>query len=346
MSKFAAINSKSAKQGKSKTMVPSHNSMAHVHAPGTVPMFNQQKIDEEVARAVQQILSIQNEQTETGDDNIYLNSNEIVPSNDLSTSVRSVSGNSDIEDISYKTPESSVPTIDTNVGKKPAGKSTKRSRQSQITNQGELTSAATKYDFQIPSTSSAMQSTKINSEHNHMDGLLQQSPKRGRSELETTIDARRNLKQVLATPNESNNAKYQKIGHDEGTIISAYYTLGHEEKLQEFQPVYINIGNPNQAKELIGLKKNTKFVSLGKKTQHESANYLVVSFENRKKSNSPFIEYPLSRLDMVIKALMELKEYAISRNYYKEVPILNCKYPESTTLNAHDDKDTVLETLV
>ena len=120
----------------------------------------------------------------------------------------------------------------------------------------------------------------------------------------------------------------------------------HEEKLQQFQPVYINIGNPNQAKELIGLKKNTKFVSLGKKTQHESANYLVVSFENRKKSNSPFIEYPLSRLGMVIKALMELKEYAISRNYYKEVPILNCKYPESTTLNAHDDKDTVLETLV
>ena len=191
-----------------------------------------------------------------------------------------------------------------------------------------------------------MQSTKIDSEHNHMDGLLQQSPKRGRSELETTIDARRNLKQVLATPNESNNAKYQKIGHDEGTIISAYYTLGHEEKLQEFQPVYINIGNPNQAKELIGLKKNTKFVSLGKKTQHESANYLVVSFENRKKSNSPFIEYPLSRLDLVIKALMEYKEYAISRNYYKEVPILNCKYRESTTLNVHDDKDTVLEPLV
>ena len=49
---------------------------------------------------------------------------------------------------------------------------------------------------------------------------------------------------------------------------------------------------------------------------------------------------------MVIKALTELKEYGLSRNYYKEVPILNCKYPESTTLTAHDDKDTILQTLV
>ena len=150
----------------------------HMLQERSLCLFNK-KIDEEVARAVQQILSIQNEQTETVDENIYLNSNEIVPSNDLSTSVRSVSGNSDIEEISYKTPESSVPTIDTNVGKKPGRKSTKRPRQSQIANQGELISAATKYRFHFPSTSSAMQSTKINSEHYHMDGLLQQSPKHG-----------------------------------------------------------------------------------------------------------------------------------------------------------------------
>ena len=122
MSKFAAINSKPAKQGKPATVAPLHNSMSHAHAPGTVPMFNQQKIDEEVARAVQQILSVQNEQTETIDENIYLNSNDIVPSNDLSTSMRSVSGNSHIEETSYKTPESSVPSIDTNAGKKPARK--------------------------------------------------------------------------------------------------------------------------------------------------------------------------------------------------------------------------------
>jgi len=110
--------------------------------------------------------------------------------------------------------------------------------------------------------------------------------------------------------------------------------------------VYINIGNLHQAKELIGLKKNIKFVSVGKKTELESPNYLVVSFEKRMKSNSPSFEYSLSRLDMLIKALTELKEHALSRNYYKEVPILNCRYPESTLLNPHDNKDTILETLV
>ena len=81
-------------------------------------MLNQQKIDEEVARAVQQILSSQNEQPETVEDNTYLNSNDIVPSNDLSTSVRSVSGYSDLDETSYKTSESSVLSIDPTAGKK------------------------------------------------------------------------------------------------------------------------------------------------------------------------------------------------------------------------------------
>ena len=70
MSKSGAIKSKPANQGKSKTMLSTHNTMSNVHAPGTVPMFNQRKIDEEVARAVQQILSIKNEQTGTVDENI------------------------------------------------------------------------------------------------------------------------------------------------------------------------------------------------------------------------------------------------------------------------------------
>ena len=78
MSKFAAINSKSAKQGKSMTMLPPHKSMSYAHAPGAVLMVNQQQIDEEVTRGVQQILSTQNEQTETVDQNIYLNGKENV----------------------------------------------------------------------------------------------------------------------------------------------------------------------------------------------------------------------------------------------------------------------------
>ena len=56
MSKFAAINSKPSKQVKSKTRVPLHNSTSQLPAQGTVAMFNQQKIDEGVARAAQQIL--------------------------------------------------------------------------------------------------------------------------------------------------------------------------------------------------------------------------------------------------------------------------------------------------
>ena len=60
-----------------------------------------------------------------------------------------------------------------------------------------------------------------------------------------------------------------------------------EEKLKEFVPVYVNIGNRFQAKELIGIRKNTKFVSTNSKTKSKSfddhANYLVLSFENRKK---------------------------------------------------------------
>lgn len=45
----------------------------------------------------------------------------------------------------------------------------------------------------------------------HIDGLLQQSPKRrSRDELKATLDARRNLNQELVTPNERNNKKYKK----------------------------------------------------------------------------------------------------------------------------------------
>ena len=88
MSKSGAIKSKPANQGKSKTMLSTHNTMSNVHAPGTVPMFNQRKIDEEVAWAVQQILSIKNEPTGAVDENIYLKSNQIVPWNYLSTPVK------------------------------------------------------------------------------------------------------------------------------------------------------------------------------------------------------------------------------------------------------------------
>ena len=146
-----------------------------------------------------------------------------------------------------------------------------------------------------------------------------------------------------------NISKYMKVEGGEGCILSAFYTAGQEEKLKEFVPVYVNIGNRFQAKELIGIRKNTKFVNTNSKTKpkttEDQANYLVLSFENRKKSNSPFIEYPLNRLDTVIQALQELKETVIRSGHYKEQDVLNCKYPENTRLRPKDDKDTILETI-
>ena len=68
---------------------------------------------------------------------------------------------------------------------------------------------ATKYDFHFPPTPSALQSAKAIFQHTHIDGLLQQSPKRNYDELETTVDSRRNLKKELATLHESKNVKYQ-----------------------------------------------------------------------------------------------------------------------------------------
>ncbi len=130
-------------------------------------------------------------------------------------------------------------------------------------------------------------------------------------------------------------------------MLSAYYTPGQDEKLREFTPVYVNIGNRFQAKELIGIRKNTKFVNATSKSKMKSTedqpNYLVLSFENRKKNNSPFIEYPLNRLDMIINALQELKEHISISGYYKEQAILNCKYPQNTKIYPRDDKDTILK---
>ena len=79
----------------------------------------------------------------------------------------------------------------------------------------------------------------------------------------------------------------------------------------------------------------------------ENSFFLLKTFfpVNRKKSNSPFIEYPLNRLDTVIQALQELKETVIRSGHYKEQDVLNCKYPENTRLRPKDDKDTILETM-
>ena len=141
--------------------------------------------------------------------------------------------------------------------------------------------------------------------------------------------------------------KYIKLSPEKGRILAGYYTAGHEDKLKRFSPTYVNIGNPILCKEVVGIRKNTKFISINGKSKAKSLesypNYLVLSFENRNKPNSPFVEYPLTRLDVLIKALLDIKEYATKNGYYEEKPILTCKYREDTKISAKDDKETKLE---
>ena len=58
--------------------------------------------------------------------------------------------------------------------------------------------------------------------------------------------------------------KYQRIS-DQGKIVAGYYTPAPDERLQDFQATYINIGNPRILKEVIGVRKNTTFMPTGKK---------------------------------------------------------------------------------
>ena len=58
-------------------------------------------------------------------------------------------------------------------------------------------------------------------------------------------------KKCVTTNN--NISKYLKVEGGEGRIISAYYTAAQDEKLKDFLPMYVNIGNRSQVKELIGI---------------------------------------------------------------------------------------------
>ena len=164
--------------------------------------------------------------------------------------------------------------------------------------------------------------------------------------LSTDADESKPIKRAGGGSNDQ-PTKYQRLG-EEGKIVSGYYTPIADEKLQGFQSTYINVGSPRCVKEVVGIRKNSQFVSTGKK---KSVNdkpfpaYLVVSFENRKKSNSPFIEYPLTKLGVIIKALEELRERMIQQGYYSEPQIIKCHYPENTIITDKNCKDTILNTI-
>ena len=161
-------------------------------------------------------------------------------------------------------------------------------------------------------------------------------------EIEESKTSKRNAASSTEQP-----TKYQRIG-DEGKIVSGYYTPIAEEKLHGFQSTYINIGSPRCVKEVVGIRKNTQFVTPGKKktgNDNTVPTYLVVSFENRKKSNSPFIEYPLNKLGVIIKALQDLRDRMIHQGYYAEPKIIKCEYPENTIITDKNCRDTILTTL-
>ena len=98
------------------------------------------------------------------------------------------------------------------------------------------------------------------------DGSQSITPKRPKyyqGEIDESI-----LQEKCAMAN--NISKYLKIEGGEGRIISAYYTTGQDEKLKDFLPMYVNIGNRFQAKELIGIRPNTKFISTNAKCKARS----------------------------------------------------------------------------
>ena len=168
------------------------------------------------------------------------------------------------------------------------------------------------------------------------------------SELST--EELKSSKSGAESPSTLHVTKFQRVG-DQGRIVSGYYTPAVEEKLEGFEATYINIGNPRILKEVVGVRKNSTFIPTGKKKLNSEKpvgvipHYLVVSFENRKKANSPYVEYPLAKLGAIIKALEDLKNRAIQKGYYSDVKILKCEYPEDTIITDKNCKDTVLPSM-
>lgn len=282
-------------------------------------------VDDEVARAVQQLIAMNKAEQAHGSSNISSLCNENEAETRFVARDNSSKTNQDLDN--FKTPENEIPVMVNDAGR---GKKTKKCGQT------KRSAKACNLDGSFLENP------------NHVDeddGSQYLTPKR--SKFDQNVSKEVETVSLEKWSSTSNISKYLKVEGGEGHILSAYYTPGQDEKLVEYTPLYVNIGNRFQARELIGIRKNTKFVSTNSKAKmrpiEEQANYLVLSFENRKKINSPFIEYPLNRLDMIIKALEELKENAINRGFYKEQTILNCKYPENTKIHPKDDKDTVLQ---
>ena len=61
-------------------------------------------------------------------------------------------------------------------------------------------------------------------------------------------------KRTFSSDDVGTGSKYKKVEAEEGRILHAYYTPNHESRLPNFQPFFINIGNPAIAKEMVCIR--------------------------------------------------------------------------------------------
>ena len=296
MDHWAGIQSKATNQHKTLTHKPAPGRSKQVNTNLTKNMSDN-AINEEVARAVQKLIALNKADQATVDEEML-----VLAANDDSAdqlTAEDYTDHTNPEGESVQTPENCISAD--NFGKKKGKKSLPQKRVNKRSNlDKELCEIENQTNECIPY------------------GF---TPKRSKPSADNKQDNDTMSEESLqGLP--KNISKYLKIDAAVGHILSAFYTINADEKLKEFTPMYVNIGDRFKAKELVGIRQNTKFVSTNTKSKNraeeDQVNYLVVSFENRKKSNSPFVEIPLCRLDPMILALQELKKKALESGHYKE----------------------------
>ena len=72
--------------------------------------------------------------------------------------------------------------------------------------------------------------------------------------IEPTIALKKNSSGSSTTTNTNTGTKYKKIESDAGRCMYAFYNQTNEDRLASFKPVWINVGPPHLAKELVCLR--------------------------------------------------------------------------------------------
>ena len=72
--------------------------------------------------------------------------------------------------------------------------------------------------------------------------------------IEPAIASKKNSSGGSTTANTITGSKYKKIESDTGRCMYAFYNQTNEDRLASFKPVWINVGPPHLAKELVCLR--------------------------------------------------------------------------------------------